>query len=140
VWGEFGFDLWLRSHGVDERGAAEAAAGWGGDRVIVLAPPGERRPARAVGIARTEWDSEVDAIEAAEAAGKALDDAVVGGTVERSPTRMRLFGVDGTVSWIERKGPSLVIVLGAPAWSADALAAEVWTATRVGKPVAGSKR
>lgn len=139
VWGELGFDLWLRSHGVDERGAAEAAAGWGGDRVIVLARPGERRPAHAIGIARTEWDSEVDAIEAAEAAGKALDEAVVGGTVERSPTRMRLFGVDGTVSWIERKGPSLVIVLGAPAWSADALAAEVWTATRVGKPAASRK-
>jgi hypothetical protein len=139
VWGELGFDLWLRSHGVDERGAAEAAAGWGGDRVIVLARPGERRPALAVGIARTEWDSEIDAIEAAEAAGKALDDSVVGGTVERSPTRLRLFGVDGTVSWIERKGPSLVIVLGAPVWAADALAAEVWTATRIGKPGSGAK-
>jgi len=139
VWGELGFDLWLRSHGVDERGAAEAAAGWGGDRVIVLARPGERRPARAVGIARTEWDSEIDAIEAAEAAGKALDEAVVGGTIERTSTRIRMFGVDGTVSWIERKGPSLVIVLGAPAWSADALAAEVWTATRVGKALAASK-
>jgi len=139
VWGELGFDLWLRSHGVDERGAAEAAEGWGGDRVIVLARPGEQRPARAVGIARTEWDSEVDAIEAAEAAGKALADAVVGGTVERTPTRMRLFGVDGTVSWLERKGPSLVIVLGAPAWSADALAAEVWTATRVAKPPTARK-
>jgi hypothetical protein len=133
VWGELGFDLWLRSHGVDERGAAEAAAGWGGDRVIVLARPGERRAARAVGIARTEWDSEVDAIEAAEAAGKALADAVVGGTIERSATVMRLFGIDGTVSWIERKGPSLVIVLGAPAWSAESLAAEVWTKATIGK-------
>ncbi len=134
VWGELGFDLWLRSHGVDERGAAEAAAGWGGDRVIVLARPGDRRAARAVGIARSEWDTEADAIEAAEAAGKALADSVVGGTVERTPTRMRLFGLDGTVSWIDRKGPSLVIVLGAPVWSADALATEVWTATGVAPP------
>jgi hypothetical protein len=136
VWGELGFDLWLRSHGVDEHGAAQAAAGWGGDRAIVLARPGERRAARAVGIARTEWDSEADAIEAAEAAGKALADAVVGGTVERSPTVMRLFGIDGTVSWIERRGPSLVIVVGAPAWSAAALATEVWTGTGVAQPAA----
>ena len=42
----------------------------------------------------------------------------------------------GTVSWIERKGPSLVIVLGAPAWSAAALATEVWTATGIAKPAA----
>jgi hypothetical protein len=82
-------------------------------------------------MARTEWDSEADAIEAAEAAGKALADSVVGGTLEQSATRMRLFGVDGTVSWFERKGPSLVIVVGAPAWSAEALAAEVWTATGI---------
>ncbi len=132
VWGELGFGLWLRSHGIDQRGADEAAAGWGGDRVIVLTRPGDRRAARAVGIARTEWDSEADAIEAAEAAGKALDEAVVGGTIEQSATRMQLFGIDGSVSWIERKGPSLVIVLGAPAWSAEALATEVWTATAIG--------
>jgi hypothetical protein len=136
VWGELGFSLWLRSHGVDEHMADEAAAGWGGDRAIVLARPGDPRPGRAVGIARTEWDSEADAIEAAEAAGKALSDSVVGGTVDRSPTRMRLLGLDGTVSWIERKGPSLVIVLGAPAWSAAALATELWTATRVAAPPA----
>jgi len=136
VWGELGFDLWLRSHGVDERGAAEAADGWGGDRVIVVARPGDRRVARAVGIARTEWDSEIDAIEAAEAAGKALAAAVAGGTIDRTEIRTRLFGLDGRVSWIERRGASLVIVIGAPACTADALAAEVWTATGIAKPLA----
>jgi hypothetical protein len=134
VWGELGFDLWLRSHGIDERGAAEAAEGWGGDRVLVVARPGDRRVARSVGIARTEWDTEVDAIEAAEAAGKALAHAVVGGTIERTDARTRLLGLDGTVSWIERRGGSLVIVIGAPATAADALAAEVWTATGIAKP------
>jgi hypothetical protein len=135
VWGELGFALWLRSHGVDERSANEAAAGWGGDRAVVLARPGDRRVGRrvgrAVGIARTEWDTEADAIEAAEASGKALADSVVGATIERTATRTRLFGLDGTVSWIDRKGPSLVIVLGAPAWSAAALATEVWSSTAV---------
>src|SRR5262249_53992167 len=125
VWGELGFALWLRSHGVVEATADEAAAGWGGDRAIVLARPGDRRADKAVGIAGLEGDRGVDAIEAAEAAGKALSDAVVGGTVDRAPTRLRLFGIDGTVSWVERRGPSLVIVLGAPAWSATALASEV---------------
>jgi hypothetical protein len=134
VWGELGFDLWLRSHGVTERSAAVAAAGWGGDRVIVLARPGDRRAGKAVGIARTEWDSEIDAIEAAEAAGAALEASLVGATIDRSPTRTRLLGVDGTVSWLERRGPSLVIVLGAPAWSADALATQAWTATRIARP------
>jgi hypothetical protein len=49
---------------------------------------------------------------------------------------MQLFGLDGTVSWLERKGPSLVIVVGAPAWSAAALITEVWTATTAGPPPA----
>jgi hypothetical protein len=129
VWGELGFALWLRSHAIDQQSAEDAAAGWGGDRAIVLARPGDHRPGKAVGIARTDWDSEADAIEAAEAAAKALAHAVVGATLEASPTRLRLLGVDGTVSWIERRGPSLVIVRGAPARLAEALATEVWTAT-----------
>jgi hypothetical protein len=134
VWGEFGFGLWLRSHGIDELASEEAAAGWGGDRVIVLARPGDKRASKAVGIARAEWDSEADAIEAAEAAGKALAESVIGGMIEQTSNRMRLLGVDGTVSWLERKGPSLVIVVGAPAWAADALGAEVWTAMGIAKP------
>ena len=46
--------------------------------------------------------------------------------IDRTANRMRLFGIEGTVSWIERKGPSLVLVLGAPAWSA----ARCWLACR----------
>ncbi|MGE0547279.1 MAG: hypothetical protein AB7O24_12520 [Kofleriaceae bacterium] len=132
VWGELGFDLFLRSHGLDGARAAQAAAGWGGDRVIVLARLDDQRPERAVAIARTEWDTEVDAIEAAESAGWVLDRFVVGTTLDATPTRTRWMGIDGTVSWVERKGPSLVIVLGAPLWAADALGAEVWTASSVG--------
>ncbi|MGE3545035.1 MAG: hypothetical protein AB7L28_13935, partial [Kofleriaceae bacterium] len=131
VWGELGFDLFLRSHGIDEATAAQAAAGWGGDRVIVLARPGDPRPERAVAIARTEWDTEVDAIEAAEAVGHVLDRFVVGATLNATQTSTRWMAIDGTVSWIERKGPSLVVVLGAPLWAADALAAEIWTASGI---------
>jgi hypothetical protein len=138
VWGELGFQLFLRAHGVDAATAVQAAAGWGGDRAIVLARGGDRRPARAAGISRSEWDSEADAIEAEEALVKALDAAVTGALVEQTRTRTRWFGTDGTVSWIERRGPSIAVVLGAPAWAASALASEVWSSSRIGPP-AGAK-
>lgn len=126
VWGELGFSLWLRSLGIDARIANDAAAGWGGDRAVVFTKAGDRAPSRAVAISRSEWDSEIDAIEAAEAASKALAALVVGGTVERSSTRTRILALDGTVSWLDRRGATLIIVVGAPAWSADALARELW--------------
>jgi len=149
VWGELGFQLFLRAHGVTDAVAAEAAAGWGGDRVIVLARdddrnsasprdaarPGEagavdRDPTHAIGLGRFEWDSEVDAIEAEHAATRALDDALAGGTVERAGDtggRTRWLALDGTEAWVERRGNSLVLAIGVPARSADALAADAWT-------------
>ncbi len=172
VWGELGFQLFLRSHGVDATAAEQAAAGWGGDRAVVLARDGverasggaagegardaierasggaagvgardviDRRPQRAAGVSRSEWDSEADAIEAEEAAVKALDGSIAGAVIEHGKGRTRWLGVDGAVSWIERRGRSLVIVVGAPAWAANALDAEVWTQARVvapGKPPA----
>lgn len=136
VWGEFGFDVFLRSQGVDGATAAEAAAGWGGDREMTLARADDKRPERAVGISRSEWDSEADAVEAFEAAEKALDHLVVGATIDHIGTKTRWLALDGTVTWIERRGPSLVMVIGAPAWSADALGAETWTATGIGTPAA----
>jgi len=138
VWGELGFQLFLRAQNVDAAAATEAAAGWGGDRAIVLVKANDKRPQRAIGISRSEWDTEADAIEADEAAVKAVDALVVGATVEHGKTRTRWLAVDGTVSWVERKGPSIVIVVGAPAWSADSLSTQVWTATRI-KPAAPAK-
>ncbi len=134
VWGELGFDVFLRSHGIDPNTAAEAAAGWGGDREMTLVKLDDKRPSRAVGLSRSEWDSEADALEAFEAAEKALDHAVTGATIEAG-TRTRWMALDGTVSWIERRGPSMVIVLGAPAWAADALATEIWSASSIKAPV-----
>jgi hypothetical protein len=134
VWGELGFQLFLRSHGVDARSAADAAAGWGGDRTIVLARGDDRKPERAVGISRSVWDSETDAIEAHDEAVKAIDASLVGAVVDHDRTRTRWLALDGTMSWVERKGASIVIVHGAPAWAAAALAADVWTASRVVAP------
>jgi hypothetical protein len=132
VWGELGFDVFLRAHGVGELAAQEAAAGWGGDRVIVLAHEGDTKAEHAIGIARLEWDTDIDAVEAAESAVRALD--APGGVVAQSPTRIEWLGLDGTRSWVERRGKSLVIVVGAPAVVADALAAEAWTALAVSTP------
>ncbi|HWU91565.1 MAG TPA: hypothetical protein VN253_30065 [Kofleriaceae bacterium] len=140
VWGELGFQLFLRSHGVDAATAEQAAAGWGGDRAVVLARGGDRRPERATGISRSEWDTEADAIEAEEALVKALDEASTGTLVEATTTRTRWFGIDGTVSWIERRGPSIAMVIGAPAWAATALATEVWTGSRIAAPAAAPAR
>ena len=133
VWGELGFDLFLRSHGVGAVVAAEAAAGWGGDRSVVLTKAGDTRPGHAVGLARLDWDSEADAIEALEASEHALDDAVIGSAIERGQNKTKWFAVDGTVAWVERKGPSLVIAIGVPTWAADKLAVEAWTVTGVKK-------
>ncbi len=134
VWGELGFQLFLRSHGVAAAAAEQAAAGWGGDRAVVLARDGDRRPQRAAGVSRSEWDSEADAIEAEEAAIKALDASIPGAVVDHGTARTRWLGVDGAVSWVERRGRSLVIVIGAPAWAANALAAEVWTKAGIAAP------
>ena len=104
--------------------------------MITLAKGDDKRPERAVGLSRSEWDSEADALEAFEAAEKALDHAVTGATIDHVGTRTRWMALDGTVSWIDRKGPSIVMVIGCPAWAAEALAAEAWTASGIAKPAA----
>ncbi len=131
VWGELGFQLFLRSHGVAERVAVEAAAGWGGDRAIVLTRGGDRRPEHAVGLVHSEWDTEADAREAQVAIERALDDAVLGGTVEQTPTKTRWLALDGTVSWVERRGTAVMFAIGVPPWASDALATEAWVALPV---------
>jgi hypothetical protein len=134
VWGELGFHLFLRAHGIDAATSTEAAAGWGGDRTIVLVKADDRRPEKAVGVSRSEWDSEADAIEAHEAAVKAFDAVIAGSVVEHSRTRTRWMSVEGNVSWIERKGPSIVIVHGAPVWAAASLLTEVWVMSKITPP------
>lgn len=130
VWGELGFDLFLRSHGVDVTVASEAAAGWGGDRMVVLAKPGDKDPASAIGLARLDWDSEADAIEALEASEHALGAAAFGAAVERGQNKTRWLGLDGTMTWVERRGPTTIFAIGVPLWAADALATEAWTVTK----------
>lgn len=113
VWGELGFHSFLATNGVNEEVANRAAAGWGGDRVLVLAKPGEKSPRRAIGVARFEWDREIDAREAQAALEHAVD-AMTVGTFAQTMERTEWFALDGTVSWVERKDAGLVVVVGCP--------------------------
>lgn len=124
VWGELGMRSFLRAHGVSPIVAENAAAGWGGDRVITLAHDGEKNARRTIGIARFEWDTEVDAREAQAALEHAVDDMMIG-SFEQTMERTRWWNLDGTVSWVERRDKSVVIVIGAPMQLADKL--DPWT-------------
>jgi hypothetical protein len=127
--GEHGFALFLRSYGIDAEVAAQAAAGWGGDRVVVLAREGETRPERTVGLARFEWDSEADAMEAHQAAVRAIDGTMIGATAEHDELHTKWLGLDGRVTYVERRGTSVVIAIGVPVTTAGAAIVELWTPT-----------
>ena len=128
VWGELGFSLFVRSHGLDERAGAQAADGWGGDRVVTLARA-DGKPEHSIGLARFEWDNEPDAIEAHRAAVRAIDDAVLGATLDHGDTRTRWLALDGTASLVERRGTSVVIAHGVPVRLLAAVEAELWSST-----------
>jgi hypothetical protein len=72
TFGEFQLGTWLRESGVATADATTAAAGWGGDRLAVMAGPAG---AWAVAI-DTEWDTASDATEFDSAARLALKKAV----------------------------------------------------------------
>ncbi|NVB79939.1 MAG: hypothetical protein HOV81_16205 [Kofleriaceae bacterium] len=112
VWGELGFALFLRAHGIPVETANIAAAGWAGDRVITVSL-GDAGPA--VGLARYEWDSEIDAIEAYEAAVRALDDTTIGATIDHADARTRWLALDGRTSLVSRQGTRVTIAVGVPA-------------------------
>ena len=85
TWGELGFQLFLRAHGIDTQVAKLAAAGWAGDRVTTIEKDGH-----VIGLARFAWDTEADAIEAFDAAERAIDDSQLAagapmGAQRRSP-------------------------------------------------------
>ena len=81
-WGEFQTKVWLTESGVPVEAASEAAAGWGGDRLVVLSGPDD---AWAVAL-DTTWDTTADADafrDAAETAVATLDgEASVVGSAE----------------------------------------------------------
>ncbi len=68
VLGEMLFRVWFTDR-MSEAAAAQAAAGWGGDRLVAYTTPGEALPAVLI---LSAWDSEQDADEAEQAAHKVI--------------------------------------------------------------------
>lgn len=115
VWGEEGWRVFLRAHGVVADKAASAAAGWGGDRVILAgAPAAIGEPGRAIGVAMTTWDQAIDASEFWDALAGALDDLVIGPALVAESERLVWLDADGTVTAAELRGRQVAIVTGAP--------------------------
>jgi hypothetical protein len=136
VWGEAGWSVLLREHGVDPGRAATAAAGWGGDRVVVYARPGDAAiatltPRDAVGVAVTSWDADVDAMEFEEAVVDAVEAMIAGTIVEDVRGRTVWLGVDTRVSIVERRDDRVVVVIGAPLAARERITDEVWKTWKV---------
>ena len=115
VWGELGIRSFLRTFGVSDEVSGRAAAGWGGDRAVVLATPGETNPRRMIGVARFEWDSEIDAREAQNALEHAVDAMTVGALLAQNGERTQWLGLDGRINTVGRKGSTVMLIIGAPA-------------------------
>jgi hypothetical protein len=127
IWGEEGWRVFLRTHGVSPDMASSAAAGWGGDRVLLYGPPeAVATPARTTGVALTTWDSDADALEFWNALGRALDAMVVGTIVVDEPTRVVWLDVDGRVTTAELRGRQIAIVAGAGLAGWQAALAGAW--------------
>ena len=88
TFGEFQLGIWLRENGVAASDATKAAAGWGGDRLVVMEGP---NGTWAIAI-QTEWDTNRDATEFDTAATTALKKA--GGAAQLLP------GAGGTTRWV----------------------------------------
>jgi len=116
----------LREHDVDVGRAETAAAGWGGDRVVVYAREGQDAARHAVGVALTSWDADIDAMELEEAVIDALDTLVTGTIVEEGRGRTVWLGADLRVSLVERVDDQVLLIVGAPLATKDTIAADVW--------------
>lgn len=68
VLGEMLFRVWFTDR-ISEAAAAQAAAGWGGDRLVAYSTPGEALPAV---IVLSAWDTELDTDEAEQAVRKVI--------------------------------------------------------------------
>jgi hypothetical protein len=105
VLGEMMMGVLLRQYNVPKDEATRAAAGWGGDRIVVYAPAtGDdgKSVDKLLGVDLSAWDQEADAIEACNSLKKI------------------------TNSIVERRGNKVLLLINAPADSAAKIAADVW--------------
>jgi hypothetical protein len=136
VVGELMWDVFFRQHSVTEARAKVAAAGWGGDRVVVYAPTDEdgKGLSELIAVGLVAWDAEADAVEAFAALGDALSSLTAAATPnEKRATFVSYADPTGDVAFVERRGARTVFVVGAPAGGVDRIRKDVW-ATWKAKP------
>src|SRR5262249_42004353 len=130
VLGELMFGVLLRQHGVAEPAAQRAAAGWGGDRLVVY---GNGDATAALDL--STWDAEADAIEATAALVDALPSLAGGdGYADKSVMYAASAGPGGELSFVERKGSRVLLGVGVPAEKAAKIRLEAWARWKVGGP------
>jgi len=129
--GELGLYLFLKSHFVEALGgssdSARATTGWGGDRTLAY----ESSTGQVTVFIVSDWDSEEDAIEFANAVAEVsafrTPDAAVRSV--NGPSFSGLLREDRTQVWLERRGSEVLYIDGlAPdeAVSLSALRDEIW--------------
>lgn len=129
VSGEAGISVYLQQHGVDKARAKQAAAGWGGDRFIIVSPKEHRgRLSVAVAAVVTVWDAEADAIEYFEAMGDALRGHSRGQRVANTDSVTEYATFTGSMYSVERRGDLVVTVINAPLHAARGLRSELFDA------------
>ncbi len=107
TFGELATTILFKQHGLSATEAGLAAAGWGGDRVLVYTPPGHQKGLEGViAIVFSSWDSEADAMEYVAGLEKASS-SLGGGAV------------------VKRQDSSVALVVGAAADRANPLVDEV---------------
>ncbi|MBE7448503.1 MAG: hypothetical protein HS111_06345 [Kofleriaceae bacterium] len=106
VWGEAGWSMFYETHGVAPATAMSAAAGWGGDRVLLVAATGDAgataAPVRTTGLALLTFDTALDATEAWAALTHALDALVIGAEISSATDRHRWLDATGRITAAER--------------------------------------
>lgn len=131
VLGEIAFKIWFASKLPDDA-AERAAAGWGGDRLVAYAgaapsADGPKEAALPILVSLSVWDSEKEAKEA-ERAARQLAAALSSPPPKEQPDRVQ------TPAMVERRGRSLVILLGVAPALQSAVAEEVLKGWKVGAP------
>lgn len=135
VQGEKGLELFLRSHGVGDARAVQAAAGWGGDRAVVYAGKGQKgsHTKDSVGVSLTTWDAVADAEEYFEALEQALPKLSGGKRVQRADKVLEYSMASGGKVLLELRAQEVLLLIDAPAKGADALRSELWATWSVGR-------
>lgn len=119
VSGEKALAVLLEAHGVGDERAATAAAGWGGDRTVVMTPPGfSGATGASVGVLASVWDAEADAVEFFEALSHAMTSLAGAGSApvvgNQPKSLLRYRDASGAVVTAHRDGDRVILIVGAP--------------------------